>query len=417
MVIGASGLIGSVVAARLRRDGHAIVAVGRSGDAAVRLDLRAATTPEAWLPHLAGIDTVVNCAGVLQDSPRDSTAALHRDMPAALWQACGAAGVRRVVHVSALGVDRGGVTRFSLTKREGDDALAASPLEWVILRPSVVVGRAAYGGSALFRGLASLPVLPVPAGTGRVDVVQLDDVAETVARLVEPGAVARIALELAGPDRLSFPEIVAAYRRWLDWKPALVLNVPDWLIGLAFRTGDLLAWLGWRPPIRTTARRELRRGAVGDGDAWRKATGIEPQSLDAALAAHPASVQERWFSRLYPLKPLALGVFALFWLLTGLIALGPGYSRASHLVANGAGDVGDAAVIAAALADIAVACGIVWRPTARLALRAALGLSLAYLAAGTILRPELWSDPLGPLTKIFPILALNLLCLAILDER
>jgi hypothetical protein len=48
---------------------------------------------------------------------------------------------------------------------------------------------------------------------------------------------------------------------------------------------------------------------------------------------------------------------------------------------------------------------------------AALGLSVFYIVAGTILLPALWADPLGPMMKIWPILALNLLCLAILDER
>jgi uncharacterized protein YbjT (DUF2867 family) len=427
LLLGASGLIGSAVAARLGRDGHEIVAVGRGGGTAarrvsvdrwVRLDLRQAVTPEAWVPHLAGIDAVVNCAGVLQDSSRDSPGKVHREMPLALWRACEAAGIRRVIQVSALGVDRGATTDFSRSKREGDDALEASGLDWIILRPSVVVGRPAYGGSALFRGLASLPVFPSPAEAGLVDVVQLDDVAETVARLIEPGAASRLALELAGPDRLSFPDIVAAYRRWLGWTPARTFRAPAWLMAIAYRAGDALDWLGWRPPIRTTPGKEIRRGATGDNGAWRNATGIEPQSLADALAANPASIQERWFSRLYLLKPLALGTFALFWLLTGLISLGPGYERATHHMLAGGGDrLSEPSVIAGALADIAIAFAIAWRPTAKLGLWAALGLSFLYLLAGTILLPALWSDPLGPMMKIWPILALNLLCLAILDER
>jgi uncharacterized protein YbjT (DUF2867 family) len=427
LLIGASGLIGSAAAARLKRDGHEIVAVGRGGGSAarrvpvdswVKLDLRQATTPEAWLPHVVGIDAVVNCAGVLQDSPRDSPGKVHRDMPLALWLACETAGVRRVIHFSALGVDRGGITDFSRSKLEGDAALEASGLDWVILRPSVVVGRPAYGGSALFRGLAALPVFARPAEAGPVDVVQLDDVAETVARLLAPGAPSRVALELSGPDRLAFDEIVAAYRRWLGWTPAKSFAAPGWVMGLAYRGGDALAWLGWRPPIRSTAGKEIRRGAIGDNEAWRRATGIEPQPLAAALAANPASVQERWFSRLYLLKPVAIGTFALFWLLTGLISLGPGYGRATRYMLEGGGAaLSEPSVIAGGLADIAVACAIAWRSTTRLGLWAALGISVFYIVAGTILLPDLWADPLGPMMKIWPILALNLVCLAILEER
>jgi hypothetical protein len=74
-------------------------------------------------------------------------------------------------------------------------------------------------------------------------------------------------------------------------------------------------------------------------------------------------------------------------------------------------------VIAGGITDILVALGIAWRRTSKLALWAALGVSVFYIVAGTILLPELWKDPLGPMMKIWPILALNLVCLAILDER
>ena len=425
VLVGATGLIGSAAAARLKQDGHEVVGVARtpaSGrvpvDRWVRLDLREATSPADWTPHLRGADAVVNCAGTLQDNIRDSTAGVHRDAPAALWRACEQAGVRRVVQISAIGVDRGACSAFSETKRQGDALLEKSSLDWVILRPSLVLGPAAYGGSALLRGLAALPVLPITPDTGPLDVVQLDDVVETIARLVRPKAPARIALELVGPERLRLEEVVAAYRRWLGWEPARLIAVPGWLMAAAYRAGDAIAWLGWRPPIRSTARREIVRGAIGEARAWREASGVAAQGLSAALAARPASVQERWFAKLYLLKPLAIGTFALFWLITGLISLGPGYDLArAYMLRAGAGPLSAPSVIAGALADIAVAAVMVYRPTTRLALQATILLSASYLVAGTILVPGLWFDPLGPMMKIWPILALNFLCLAILDER
>ncbi len=427
LLIGATGFIGAAVAARLAAEGHEVVGVTRSvGTLArrvaaarwVELDLRKATRADAWTPHLAGTDAVVNCAGTLQDSLRDDTAAVHRAAPAALWEACERAGVRRVIHFSAIGVDRGGISKFSATKLKGDWALTESKLDWVILRPSVVVGRQAYGGSALFRGLASLPVLPRTPDAGPLDILQLDDVVETVVRLLAPGAASRVALELAGPERLSFEDVVQAYRAWLGLRPARIVSTPGFVMGAAYRVGDLVAWLGWRPPIRTTARREIVRGAVGSPKAWTEATGIEPRPLSAALAAEPASVQERWFANLFLLKPLMIGVFALFWLMTGLVSLGPGYElAANYMRAAGAGPLSEPSVIAGGVADLVVAAGIAWRRTTRLALYAAIGLSVFYVVAGTWLLPELWRDPLGPMMKIWPILVLNFVCLAVLEER
>jgi hypothetical protein len=74
-------------------------------------------------------------------------------------------------------------------------------------------------------------------------------------------------------------------------------------------------------------------------------------------------------------------------------------------------------VIAGALADIAIGLAIAYRPTSRLGLYAALAISITYTIIGTILVPRLWSDPLGPMLKIWPIIMMNLTALAILDDR
>jgi uncharacterized protein YbjT (DUF2867 family) len=425
LLTGASGLIGTAVAARLLTEGHDVVAVARRAGPPrinmrwVALDMRDADDPQRWLPHLAGVDAVVNCAGVLQDSATDSTAAAHKTGPAALFAACERAGVRRVIHLSAIGVDRETPSDFSRTKAEGDAALMATNLDWVILRPSVVVGRTAYGGSALFRALAALPFVPRVADAGKLQIVQLDDLVATILFFLEPSAPSRVQLDIAGPDRLVFDDVVAAYRKWLGWKAASHVGMPAWLMTAMYRLGDFAGWLGWRTPMRSTAQREIVRGAVGDPAPWTATTGIAPRSLEAALLAEPAGVQEKWFARLYLLKPLVFGVFSLFWIGTAFMALGPGWGIGLGLMEEGGvtGTQAALVVIAGALADLAIGLGIAFRRTARAALYGAILLSLTYVVIGTALVPRLWIDPLGPMLKIWPILALNLVALAILDDR
>jgi uncharacterized protein YbjT (DUF2867 family) len=387
-------------------------------DQTVELDIAKAVRPEDWLPFLQDIEVVVNCAGVLQDSPRDSTHGVHAAGAAALFAACERQGVRRVIHFSAIGVDRGGLTDFSRSKLAGDEALMERDLDWVILRPSVVLGRAAAGGSALLRGLAALPLLPEVPDAGLLQVVQLDDVTRTVAFFVDPRSPSRIALDIAGPQRLRFCEVVAAYREWLGWRSARQVRLPGFLFNVMYRLGDVAGMLGWRSPMRTTARREIVRGAVGDPSEWRRITGIEPRPLSEALMVEPATVQERWFAGLFFLKPLILATFAVFWIGTGIISLWPGWVIGVNLMeAAGAGPLSAPGVVAGAVADIMVGMAIAYRPTARAGLYGALALSIFYLVSGTILMPVLWSDPIGPMFKILPIMALNLVALAILDER
>ncbi|MFO1090855.1 MAG: SDR family oxidoreductase [Hyphomicrobiales bacterium] len=421
-IVGVTGLIGSAVAARLVAEGQRIIGYARNldrrplvpGVRGVEVDLR---NPEFQL-DLQGIDVLVNCAGVLEGGGTDSLAVNDR-AAGRLFEQAARAGVKRVIHFSAIGADRETPSGFSQSKKRSEQLLEASPLDWVILRPSVVVGRAAYGGSALFRGLAALPFLARFPGAGKLQIVTLDDVVETVVRLIRPGAPARVALDVAGPEPLSLEAVVATFRSWLGWRPQRHVQIPGWLLSLGYRLGDIAARLGWRTPMRTSARREMRRGAVGDNTGWRQATGIEPTSLASFLASEPASLQERRYAVLYFLKPLIFVVFSLFWLGTGSIALGPGWENGMSVMLEGGLPPWLAAlgIIAGALADIVIGIGIAVRRTSPLALKAAIGLSFVYVILGTILVPRLWADPLGPMLKIWPVIALNLVALAIVDDR
>lgn len=426
LVLGATGLIGSAVCARAIAAGHSVVAAIRPDsdtrpagvEAVVEIDIARATDRSDWEPHLDDIQAIVNCAGVLQSGPRQSPQDVHCSGIAALAEACVARSIRRVIHLSAIGVDRGALSEFSESKAMGDAALMAEDLDWVVLRPSVVLGAGASGAGALFRGLAALPVLPVMPDTGPLQVVQLDDLTRTVMFFLDPSAPGRVVVEVAGPERLALADVVAAHRRWLGWRPARTLPLPEWLSTLLYRAGDFAGRLGWRPALRTNAQREIARGAVGDPSRWQALTGISPGTLEHALATRPASPQERWFAKLYFLKPVIVIVLGLFWLGTGIVSLGPGFAVGKeYLVAAGLPALAAPGVIAGALADMVVGAGILYRPTARRALYGGIALSIFYMVTGTLLLPELWRDPLGPMMKIWPILVLNIVALTILDER
>jgi uncharacterized protein YbjT (DUF2867 family) len=419
LLLGASGLIGSAVAARLKARGDEVIGVSRRGGAdSLQLDIARLRDASEWMPHLAGIDAVVNCAGVLQDSATDSTD-VHDRAVALLAEACRRSGVRRFIHLSAVGVDRETPSEFSRSKRAGDAALMASELDWVILRPSVVIGRAAYGASALMRGLAALPLRPVMGDTGPLQLVHLDDVVETILFFLKPGAPARQVLEIVGPRRFSFEDTVDLLRGWMRWKPARKWALPAPLATLSYKLGDAASVLGWRPPVRSTVQREIGRGAIGDASQWAVTTGITPRDVGEALVGEPASVQERWFSRMYLLKPLVFGVFGAFWLATGVISLTIGWGYGMGLLREGGLQENFAAVtiVAGALADLLIGAAILYRPTSRYGLYAALAISLTYAVIGTILVPRLWADPLGPMLKIWPVIVLNLVAPAIREDR
>jgi uncharacterized protein YbjT (DUF2867 family) len=373
-----------------------------------------------WAPRLTGIDAVVNCVGVLQDGPRDDVRRVQADATIALFAACPAAGIRRVVHISAIGAEAGAPSDFARTKSLAEDDLMRRDLDWAILRPTLVIAPAAYGGTALLRAVAAFPLLtPLLATDARMQTVGIDDLAETVALCLRPGAVSRVRWNVAHPEVHRLRDIVVALRGWLGFAPRPVVRLPDWMAKIVSCGADALGRLGWRSPARSTAIAQLSAGVVGDPTGWVAATGIKPSSLAETLARHPAGIQERWFARLYLLKPLAIGGLSLFWIATGLVALGPGRGAAlRHLATAGfAPGPAEAIFVVASLFDVAVGLLLLWRRAARAALFAMLAASTGYLILGTATAPGVWLDPLGPYTKIVPALIATLLTLAIVDER
>ncbi|CAA2143737.1 SDR family oxidoreductase [Hyphomicrobium sp. ghe19] len=425
LVIGAYGLVGGYVTARLLGEGHELVGLGRETSVARRrfpkarwvdADLRDMNAGR-WAALLDSIDAVVNCAGALQDSPRDDLRAVHVRAVTELARACERRGVRRFVHISAVGVERG-EGRFQHTKHEAEAALRATNLDWIILRPGLVLAPAAYGGSALLRGLAAFPfAVPAIRPDAVVQVVSVDDVALAVVRaLTVP--TAGFTCDLVSAERTSLGDILRALRSWLGLPDARVIAVPPWVAALTAGVADGLAWLGWRSPMRSAAMRQLAGGVTGESDEANSRLGLSPRGLVETLSGWPSGVQERWFAHLYFLKPTMLATLGAFWAVSGIIGF-VSHTRAAGLL-TGAGipaGLADAFVIGGSILDLSLAFLVSIRATAPLALRAMIVVTAGYLSAASVWVPELWADPMGPLVKSLPAAVLALVALAVMDER
>lgn len=428
LVLGAYGLIGEAVARRLLADGVSVTGLGRDVEAARRrvpdmlwyeADIARLTSAADWRPLLGNIDAAVNAAGALQDGARDDLVAVHHRAMSALYEACAAAGVRRLVQISAVGVSPDADTAFLRTKAAGDAALAESGLDWVILRPGLVIGEAAFGGTALLRALAAFPgITPLVLGDSPVQTVAVGEVADAVVRALEGGVPPGRIFDLVEDRPRALAEVVAAFRAWLGYPPARVVVAPAVLGDMVAAIADGLGRLGWRSPFRTTAMKALAAGVIGDPEPWRQATGSGLGSVEQTLARLPSTVQERWFARLYLPKAGIIGLLSLFWLVSGLVGLARFSAAADVLTARGLpAGLANAAVLAGALADLALGAFVLVRRYTKPALAGMILLTLAYLLGATLLAPDLWLDPLGSLVKTLPAMLLAVVGLAILEER
>ena len=427
LVLGAYGLIGSEICRRLAEDGHSVVGLGRSArlarlvavDRFVERDLASLTTAAAWEPLLGDVDAVVNCAGALQDGPRDRLDIVHHRAIVGLAEAAANTGTA-ITQISAVGARADASTAFMRTKAAGDAAVRAAETDWWILRPGLVVSRTVYGGTMLLRMLAAVPfVQPIALPEARIQCVGVGEVAAAVAAILKSDVPPRSEFDLVEDRAHRLRDVVAAYRDWLGFAPPWrIVTAPSAFVRAAATASDGLGLLGWRSPLRTTALRVLEEGVLGDPEPWRRQSGAPLPSLDAQLRGDSAGVQDRWHARLALLSPFLIATLALFWIASGVIGLVEIDAAAAVLQRNGWPEALALFSVAGwSFVDIALGIGLAIR---RWAERAAEGMAvvcLVYLVAASVAAPELWLDPLGPLVKIIPAFGLALVVRQLLETR
>jgi len=230
LVLGGYGLIGLALVRALHAAGHDVVGLGRSAALGRRLfprvtwcsaDIATLQHPAAWRSLLDGVEVVVNAAGALQDGARDDLAAVHHAGIAALVSACEVAAVLRIVQISAVGASADASTEFMRSKARGDAAVRAGVTDWVILRPGLVISPNAYGGSALIRMLAAVPLVsPIAVAYARVRTWAIDDLWGVVCDAVSGRLPAGTEADVVEAGSHSLHEVVATFRGWLGFAPA-----------------------------------------------------------------------------------------------------------------------------------------------------------------------------------------------------
>jgi uncharacterized protein YbjT (DUF2867 family) len=274
LLTGASGFLGRHIAAALQAGGHTVHPVSRRQGH----DLLKLQRPVDWLPLLAGVDAAINAAGLIGEAGAQTFEAVHTAAPTALFAACAQAGVGRVVQISALGADAQAFSAFHLSKRAADDALRASSLRWMVLRPALVYGPG--GASAqLFTRLARLPVIPVLEG-GRqpVQPVHVSDVVAAVLAGVDTPHAGQT-VDVVGPEVMTLAEWLQAMRRAQGWPPARLVDVPLALARGAVALGGLFT-----PLARPDNLRMLRTGYTASPEGLTALLGRPP------LPATPARI-------------------------------------------------------------------------------------------------------------------------------
>ncbi len=219
-IYGGSGFVGRHIVRSLAQKGYRIRVAVRRPDLAIHLQplggvgqihaVQANLRHEDSVRHAAdGADAVINLVGILFQRKRQSFKAIHDEGARIVAQAAREAGVSSLVHMSAIGADKGAKSRYARTKALGEEAVLEEFPSAVILRSSVIFGPEDDFFNR-FAGLARMaPVLPlIGGGKTRMQPIYVGDVAEAVVAALEGGAAPGSLYELGGPEILTLRQIM-----------------------------------------------------------------------------------------------------------------------------------------------------------------------------------------------------------------
>ncbi len=290
-VFGGSGFIGTQVVRALAKSGYRVrVAVREPGLAyrmrmlgdvgqieIVQANIRVASSVTR---ALTGAQGCVNLVGVLYEAGRQKFASIHTEGAKTVAEAALAAGVSRLIQVSAIGADPNSPAKYARSKALGEAAVREAFPGATILRPSIVFGQEDAFFNRFGQMSALAPVLPlIGGGTTRFQPVFVGDVASAVAKALQLTASVGATYELGGPSVYTFKALLELIRRETGHHPPL-LPIPFGIASLLGSVGDLQALIG--APFLTTDQVALLKtdnvvaaGALGLADLGVKATSVE----------------------------------------------------------------------------------------------------------------------------------------------
>ena len=239
LVLGGTGFVGRAVCERLteRSSSDRIkvptrrLARGQGVQLLPTVDLvQAQVHDDAQLQQLVqGVDVVINLIAILHGSEADFQR-VHVELPSRLVNACHGAGVKRLVHVSALGASSGAPSRYLRSKAAGEAVLATSGLDVTVLRPSVIFGTHDRFLNLFAQLQAVAPVMPLAGAQARLQPVWVEDVAQAIMHALDTPATIGQTFECAGPKVYTLSQLVHLAGQWSGH------DRPQWA---------LPHWAGW----------------------------------------------------------------------------------------------------------------------------------------------------------------------------
>lgn len=291
LVTGGTGFVGRAVIRALVKADHEVVALVRAGsEEKLPRGVKVETAPGDVSDRVSLADAAKGCramvhlVGIIREFPGKGITfqKLHYEATVNALAAAKAAGVRRYVHMSALGARPDSTSPYHRTKAAAEAEVKASGLDWTIFRPSLIFGPRDQSINLFVDQLRKAPVYPIIGdGEYRIAPVSLTTVARAFALALDDRATIGRSFEPVGPETYSFNQLVDLLADIVGRKPTIIhIPVPV----MRFIAG-LLGRFAWFPLTRPQIDM-LLEGSSGSGREFYDAFPVEPIDLAAGLKTY-----------------------------------------------------------------------------------------------------------------------------------
>ena len=281
---GATGFVGRHMLERLLAEGHAV-------RAAVRDPQKASLAKRAKIEFVAGdivegtgldqgmqgCDAVIHLVGIIVEKGTNTFERVHHLGTRNVVEAAKRTGIKRFVHMSALGVRANGVAPYQTTKWKGEEEVRQSGITFCILRPSLIFGEGDGFVTQMMATMRSAPLLrPVPGdGTPKFRPIAVEDVTTCFERALTYEAATNQTVELGGADELTLNEVLEEIARCAGVrKPAVHIPMPVMMAGATVALKLLK-----NPPVTVDQLRMLREGSTCDIGPMKRIFGVNPRGF------------------------------------------------------------------------------------------------------------------------------------------
>ncbi|OGT49061.1 MAG: hypothetical protein A3E82_01425 [Gammaproteobacteria bacterium RIFCSPHIGHO2_12_FULL_38_11] len=426
LITGGNGFVAREIINRLSSLGHQLtVCVRKLSDCVlsdpniktIQTDFHLNTEKSCWLPYLSKIDVVINCVGVFQTLTSKAMWDIHYHAPRALFDACQETGVKKIIHISALGIDKNNAD-YAKSKMVAETYLHTLTIDSIIIRPSFIYSHGSYGGSSLFRGLAALPFfIFLPAdGEQLLQPIYLHDLVKIVEKSL--GLSGKHLLCASGSEKISLQFLLNKMRAWLGFKRAINIKVPIFFIRIAAKFGDFFR----NSPLSTTAVKLMMIDNVASDAEFAiltKTVGFTPRSFTQGLNHMISAVQDRWHARLFFLRPLLRLSIAFLWIFTGVISLG--YANTfSYPLLTEAGiqpSLQPLLLYGASIVDLVLGFAVLCNYCLKITGLIQITLITLFTAIISIKLPAYWVHPFASIAKNIPLIVATLIMMALESDR